>query len=1298
MDEDKIAIKITPTPTTQNMSDNNLQVLAKITRMEPVKIKERFSLGKSLTIVTVAHPKIANVVKVIKSIGFHVTTGAHHPKTISGASTKARSRTRSRTGPKSSDKDRSHPDEWKVGDVIENLYEVMDIKHGGMGAVYVARHQRWNTMLAIKSLHRKLRNNEEDRKLFIKEAETWIDIGFHPNIAACYYVRNIQDSPRIFIEYVGAGALNEWLPKKGKVGWDLVLDLMIQFSHGLEHAHAKGLVHRDVKPGNCMMTHDGTLKITDFGLTKRSEIVKINASEADLGTPDTVSLERESVTAAGMGTPGYMAPEMWVIGAEVGLTADIYAFGVMLFEICCGRKPFIPQGKGPENRKKLGIAHFKKPPPRPSDLRPEIPESIEYIILKCLAKDPADRYLSSRDLRQDLLASYEAICKKRFYREEPDEVKLLADAWNNRALSLMDLDHMEEAEDCLDKALQSDPNHPEAVYNRGLLEWRRTRNPDNRLVYKLEEVINAQEYRVRGAYLLGRCHLRLGDAENAVEACEISLEGKEVGMEVVKQYSIALDGAGKHDEAVDAMKTYLQEFPKDGDALGWLIGAMVRNENLEEAEETIQNLDDNATLKNLTPEEIAQSYIFTGLNEKLVIEGNTGWISCAAKFPKSPLIATGARDRSLKLWDAGTCELKNSFMIVGQAPSAIVISPDEKHIAICAPQKGAPVTIFSMETGKIAGSLMTQEGLVTCVRFSPDGLSVYTVEERGVVREWSLDQFRPKTKFKRIPAHLAADLIFQSSGKPLVYIGGMDKIVKRVDPSTSDIKEFERIHTEPITLLKVCGQGQRLVSVGRDRRAVSWDGESESVRTTLGVHQEAISLLALNPKRNQAATYDVKVGIKLWDDRNGEILRTYDQGTGELFTLSFDPEGEILMAGGQDLKLRAWDVRGRSFKPEMALAKIRSITKQLRSDKQFKATLEAAKKAMRKRQYSGAYALIRKAQNLPGYERSDLALDIIHRMKEHGSRKTLRGGWNKKRISSGASVMDLSYSPSAINFLSAHSDHRLTMWSAKTGEAVKTLQGHTNLVASVCFAPNGKEAASGSDDKTIRTWDLYSGRDVNIMKGHQDSVSAVAYSAKGDTLLSGSWDGTIRLWSSFDGSQIKVIKGLKDRVTSVDFVNRGEMALSAGFDGSVKMWDLSTGRRLRDLKAHKARVTHIKVSSDGALFASASTDGLALVWDLRRGATLLELEGHENAVRTVAFSRDGKFLASGGDDATVRIWDARTGAILRVFKGHTKEVSSVEFSFDGRFLISSSMDGVIMIWELDWEWEFEDLPESATSK
>ncbi len=1156
-----------------------------------------------------------------------------------------------------------------------------------MGAVYVIRHRRWDIMMAVKSLLHRLRDVEEDRALFLKEAETWIDIGFHPNIAACYYVRNIQDSPRIFIEHVDGGALNEWLVRHSPVGWDTLIDLMVQFSDGLEHAHSKGLVHRDVKPGNCMMTGDGILKVTDFGLTKRRDQSRGSGETFDASAGESIVLERESVTAAGMGTPSYMAPEMWIPQSEVGPPADMYAFGVMFFEICCGRKPFVIQPG--DKRGKLALAHVKKPPPRPRTLRETIPPQIEELILKCLSKNPADRYGSFREIREELAGIFEEICKKRFPREMPDEVKLYSDAWNNRAVSLMDLNHEEEAEKAFLRAVESDPHHPEAVYNLGLLDWQRTRNPDWELVMRLEEVVKTPEYVGRGAHLLGRCLLALGDARRALTACELALSSEDAGEAWLKHCAIALIGAGNEIDGIKHLETYLIDFPEDEDAAGWLIGAMVRNGLEKEAHDRIKSLPDTSEIGQMQPEEISRAFFFSGLTETSVLRGHGGWVTCVAQSRKSNLLITGARDRTIKIWDAVTGEEKKTLSVIGEPPAALWISPDEQLLAIAASQSGIPVKILDLQTGRFVGNLIAHGGVVTAAGFSPDGKHLLTVEQAGVTRLWGVEDFKAAATFK-IPAHIAAALIFDNDSKPVIFISGMDRMVKRILPLDSSTETFERGHRELVTTLKVDPSGKRVVTCGRDRQTIIWDGRTGKIVTVFQAHQDQVAAVALDPERNLAASYDAKGGIKVWDARSGIVQRTFSTRDSEVNCLEFTTDGDRLLAGGKDMCLRIWDVRGRPIFPNLALAKIRPIKKQMKSDRKFKAMVDAARKAMKRGTFTTAYSMLRESQTLPGYERSDIALDLIVGMREHGKRVGLHGGWKRKSCDTPSSVMDVSFSPSAINFLTAQADHTIRMWNTKKGDCVKTLRGHTNLVAAICFSPNGREAASGSDDRSVRLWDLQTGKMLLTLKGHTESVSSVAYSLDGSALLSGSWDKTVRLWRLPDGGLIKTLKGHDDKITSVKFVRGAEHIASAGFDGVVKIWEVSSGRLLREFKGHTERITCLNVSANGNLLASGSTDGTAKVWDLPRGACLKTLEAGKLGVRAAVFSPDQNFLATGGNDTVLRIWNVETGECQREFQGHSREISSVDFSSNGRFVISSSTDGSVMIWELDWEWRFGD--------
>ncbi|MBI5248597.1 MAG: protein kinase, partial [Desulfomonile tiedjei] len=1227
------------------------------------------------------HPKLDQLVELLKTMGFSVITGPAEKSPEQQAELKASpSHRTSRTIHSTSMK--IGLSEWRIGDVIENLYEVKDIKQGGMGAVYVVRHVRWNSMIAVKSLLQKLRENEEDRALFTKEAETWIDIGFHPNIAACYYVRSIQDSPRIFIEYVDGGGLNEWLSRRKSVGWDLMIDLMVQVSDGLQHAHSKGLVHRDIKPGNCMMTKDGILKVTDFGLTKR-RTQEIPTDVAGVSITDSIVVDRESITAAGMGTPGYMAPEMWIPHSEVGPPADMYAFGVMFFELCCGRKPFIIRPG--EKKDKLALAHVRKAPPRPSTLRADIPPAIEELILKCLNKNPDDRYGSFRQIREELASVHEDITKRRFTREPPDEVKLLSDALNNRAVSLMDLNHEDEAKRRLMEALDSDPHHPEATYNLGLLEWFKTKNPDPELLVKMEEVVKTQEYVGRGSYLLGRLALALGDAQRAFRACEISIASEDSHEEWLKVYSIALLGVGRENDAINYFETYLNEFPNDDDAVGWLTGALMNAGRRNDAIARINALPPIAEMHSQTPEEIAASYRFSGLSELATLTGHTGWVTCMANFPKSGRLITGARDRTVRIWDPNTWKEEKSSTVVGEPPAALWVSPDEKIVAIAASQQGVPVKLLDLESGMFVGNLLVQSQL-SALGFSPDGKQILTVEQKGNARLWSSADFKAVTL--KIPPNTAAAVVYENETQPVIFLSGLDRTIKKINALDCSSQSFERGHREVISVLRVSPDCSRILTCGRDRRAIMWDAVTGETMGSFEAHQEHITDAAINMKRELAATYDPKAGIKVWNTRTGTAFRTFAPGDADINCLSFTLDGDRLVAGGRHMAVRVWDVSGRQIIPTLALAKIRPVTKQLKSEKKYRAMLETAKKAIKRGSFGMAYSLLRDSQTLAGFERSDTALDLIVRLKDHGKRVGLHGAWKRKSVETSSGVMDISFSPSAIYFLTAHSDHSLRLWSTKTGECIKVLKGHTNLATSVCFSVNGREVVSGGDDRTVRIWDLNSGKNLLVLKGHLESVSAVAYSRDGDSVVSGSWDGTVRLWRLPDGAVQKVFKGHEDKVTSVAYLNDSGYIVSAGFDGIIKMWELSSGRLLRDMRGHKDRVMCIEVSPMEDLLISGSMDGTVRLWDLKRGNCLKTLNVSEAGVRTASFSPDQRFMVTGGPDMVLRIWDINKGECQREFQGHSKDITSAKFASNGRFVISSSADGNVMIWELDWDWQF----------
>ena len=167
------------------------------------------------------------------------------------------------------------PAVWDVGDVILDTYDVKHVHEGGgMGLVYRVHHRDWDQAMAVKSPRPEYFATEAHKENFVRECLTWVGLGLHPNIVCCYYVRVLGGIPRVFAEYVEGGSLKEWIEgrKLYEGGHERsrarMLDIAIQFAWGLHYAHAKGLIHQDIKPANVMMSPDGTPKVTDFGLAQ----------------------------------------------------------------------------------------------------------------------------------------------------------------------------------------------------------------------------------------------------------------------------------------------------------------------------------------------------------------------------------------------------------------------------------------------------------------------------------------------------------------------------------------------------------------------------------------------------------------------------------------------------------------------------------------------------------------------------------------------------------------------------------------------------------------------------------------------------------------------------------------------------------------------------------------------------------------------------------------------------------------------------------------------------------------------
>lgn len=324
-----------------------------------------------------------------------------------------------------------------VGSVIGDLYEVRGIRGGegksGMGVVYVCHDRRARQTYALKALQDRYRRSDRMRDSFLHEALAWVLLDCHPNIVQAVSVEALDGRLFIVLEYVepddlGRNTLSQHL--KAPIASGQALRWALQFCDGMAYAASRGITpHRDIKPDNLMVSRDGTLKITDFGLARLWEGT-LRSYDADGHTP--------------AGTAPWMAPEQFEGAGD--LRSDIYGFGVILHQMASGgRVPFAADSIEEYRR-----MHAESPVPRLSS--PLFP-----VIRKCLGKTPSERYGDFRGLRTDLERVHRSLLR---LEPPPPASTIRPDPWeyNNRGLALYNVGLLDEAVWLYRRALRAEPS------------------------------------------------------------------------------------------------------------------------------------------------------------------------------------------------------------------------------------------------------------------------------------------------------------------------------------------------------------------------------------------------------------------------------------------------------------------------------------------------------------------------------------------------------------------------------------------------------------------------------------------------------------------------------------------------------------------------------------------------------------------------------------------------------------------------------------------------------------------------
>ncbi len=264
-----------------------------------------------------------------------------------------------------------------LGTMLDDRYEILEvIGTGGMAVVYKAMCHRLNRYVAVKILRDELANDEEFRKRFQTEAQA-VAMLSHPNIVSVYDVSHSDGVEYIVMELIEGVTLMQYMKKKGALGWKEALHFAVQISKALEHAHEKGIVHRDIKPQNIMILKDGTIKVADFGIA-------------------ALESAQEKKSDQTVGSVHYIAPEQ-ARGEQPDPRSDIYSLGVVMYEMLTGKMPY-----DGDTAEQVAMKHITGHPVPPQELNPDIPEELAAITLKAMNSDINARYQSASELLRDL--------------------------------------------------------------------------------------------------------------------------------------------------------------------------------------------------------------------------------------------------------------------------------------------------------------------------------------------------------------------------------------------------------------------------------------------------------------------------------------------------------------------------------------------------------------------------------------------------------------------------------------------------------------------------------------------------------------------------------------------------------------------------------------------------------------------------------------------------------------------------------------------------------------------------------